>query len=277
MRWIGALLILGLLAGCANVPTPAQRLDHADQLARARGWQPERISAGSFELVAWYPAGQEAVRDLTVYVEGDGFAWFDMETPSTDPTPRDPLALRLALSQPQGRAVYLARPCQYGDARNDGCDQRYWTNARFAPEVVQAEDIGLNQLKQRMGAERITLVGYSGGGAIATLLAQRRTDVVRLVTVAGNLDHRAWALHHRVSSLSGSLNAADNSERIANLPQIHFVGDRDVNISPELARKWPLALRGSQSVNLRIIENFNHACCWAEHWGELWNSLPPLN
>jgi len=39
-------------------------------------------------------------------------AWLAVPRPSQDPTPVDPLALRLALVQPTGNAAYLARPCQ---------------------------------------------------------------------------------------------------------------------------------------------------------------------
>jgi hypothetical protein len=44
---------------------------------------------------------------------------------------------------------------------------------------------------------------------VASLVAARRHDVVRLVTVAGNLDHLAWTTLHGVSPLTGSLNPAD--------------------------------------------------------------------
>ncbi|GAB2181920.1 hypothetical protein DLREEDagrD3_21430 [Denitratisoma sp. agr-D3] len=51
----------------------------------------------------------------------------------------------------------------------------------------------------QLGARRLTLVGYSGGAA--ALLAARCSDVVRLVTIAGNLDHRAWTRYHHITTL----------------------------------------------------------------------------
>jgi hypothetical protein len=64
--------------------------------------------------------------------------------------------------------------------------------------VISASNQAVDALKQRYGAQEIVLVGYSGGGAVAALVAARRTDVVRLVTVAGNLDHLAWTHLHSV-------------------------------------------------------------------------------
>lgn len=263
------LLLAWLLAACSALPTPAERRQRADRLATEHGWQRQTLSVGAFDLIAYAPMHFAADEPLTVYIEGDGFAWLDAATPSTDPTPRDPLALRLALAQPGGNAAYLARPCQYVDAEQGGCPQRYWTEGRFAPEVIAASDRALDRLKAQTGARRLTLVGYSGGGAVAALLAARREDVERLVTVAGNLDHRAWTRHHRIAPLVGSLNAADEAIRLAHLPQTHFVGGRDRVIPLALAQEWPLVLRQK----IRVIPAEDHACCWPEHWTRLWQEI----
>ena len=132
---------------------------------------------------------------LTVYIEGDGLAWRTRSIPSTNPTPIDPVGLKLALAHPLGNAAYLARPCQYvGGHTARGCDQSYWTNKRFAREVIESSNEALTTLKLEFGARHLQLVGYSGGGAVAALLAAKRDDVIRLVTVAGNLEHLAWTM-----------------------------------------------------------------------------------
>jgi len=259
-----------LLSACATVPAPAERRQFADTLAAAKGWQATELAVAPFTLVAYVPATIAKAPGLTVYIEGDGFAWLTGSQPSSDPTPRDPLALRLALAHPAGNAAYLARPCQYVDAERSACAQRYWTEKRFAPEAIDAANRAVDVLKQRFGAQQLTLVGYSGGGAVAALLAERRTDVARLVTVAGNLDHRAWTAHHRVQPLSGSLNAADDAAQLERLPQTHFIGVRDRVIPPELAQKFPLAMRGVGSSKLRIVADYDHHCCWADNWAQLW-------
>lgn len=269
--FVMAMLALWLNA-CTSLPSPQERQAHADVLAAARGWRPLPIPAGPFDLRAYLPHTPVAGDVLTIYIEGDGFAWLSGSTPSADPTPRDPVGLRLALAHPTGNAAYLARPCQYVDAEAIACPQRYWTEARFAPEVVDATNRAIAVLKQRFGARRLVLIGYSGGGAIAALLAARRNDVERLVTVAGNLDHASWTTHHRVRPLTGSLNAVDDAERLTGLQQTHFVGGRDKVIPPELAYRLPQALLGQANRNLRVEAEFDHACCWVKQWPALLDS-----
>lgn len=262
--------LLLLLAGCLAVPTYEQRQADANALAMAKDWHPVRLETQPFKLVAYLPRQASQAETLTVYIEGDGFAWASRSQPSSDPTPRTPVALQLALAQLQGQAVYLARPCQFIDAQKTGCHQRYWTDARFAPQVVQSMNEAVDEMKQVFKAKEIVLVGYSGGGAIAALLATRRDDVVRLVTVAGNLDHEAWTRHHRVSKLSGSLNPALEAAGLGALPQTHFIGSKDKVITPMLANQWPVPIRGSDSANVIVVQEFDHVCCWVENWTELY-------
>ena len=264
------LLIPLLLLACTSIPTAVERRQSADTLAAGRDWRSIRIPSERFELVAYVPRRMAPAERLTVYIEGDGLAWVNASTPSSDPTPRDPLGLRLALAHPDGNAAYLGRPCQYLDTQVSACAQAYWTESRFAPEVIEAMSDGLSQLKARFAAKRLTLVGYSGGAAVAALLAARRGDVERLVTVAGNLDHRAWTMHHHVAPLSGSLNAHDASGQLSVVPQTHFVGGRDRVIPPVLAFAWGEGLLGPENRNLRLLPDFDHQCCWAKQWRELW-------
>ncbi len=233
-----------------------------------RGWQAMELAVAPFTLTSFVPV-QFAPQDvLTVYLEGDGMAWID-GAPSSDPTPRDPLALRLAMAHPAGNAAYLGRPCQYVGAEQARCAQRYWTNARNAPEVVAALGAALDELKQRFGARSLVLVGYSGGGALAVLLAAERQDVARIVTVAANLEHRAWTAHHGLRPLDLSRNAVDVADKVAAIPQAHWIGGRDRIVPEQLARGWPQALTGPQGANLKVVPEFTHSCCWAEHWPQL--------
>lgn len=149
------------------------------------------------------------------------------------------------------------------------CTQRYWTNARFAPDVVEAMNSAISTLKDTFGASELVLVGYSGGAAIAALVAARRDDVVGLITVAGNLDHRAWTSYHRLSPLSGSLNPVDFAHKIEGIPQTHFIGELDTVIPPGLARQWPQTLSGLDGANIRVLDSFDHICCWARDWPNL--------
>src|SRR5690606_9834760 len=151
-----------------------------------------RLQGDTFQLRALLRQGG-AARDLRVYLEGDGAAWPSAFRPPRDPTPRRPLVLRLAEQDPAAAVAYLARPCQYLDSDGlAGCSVAYWTDRRYAVEVLEALDQALDQLKARSGARHLRLVGYSGGGVLATLLAQRRDDVSELVTLAAPLAVNEW-------------------------------------------------------------------------------------
>ncbi len=258
------------LPACTSIPSPVARQHLADAMAAERDWRAIMLPAGSFDLVAYLPAKHELSETLTVYIEGDGFAWISSAQPSTDPTPRDPLALRLALAQPEGNAAYLARPCQYVDAEATGCSSRYWTEMRFAPEVIAATNRAIDALKQQFGASRLALVGYSGGGAVAALVAAQRDDVELMVTVSGNLDHRAWTTHHRIRPLTGSLNPADHAEALRGIQQWHFVGGKDSNMPPELVWAFAISFPERQRPTVLVEPEFDHHCCWADRWSALW-------
>lgn len=263
-------LICIFLAACITLPLPAERRDVADTLARTSGWHALTIPAGSFDLVAYLPNAPAPAHRLTIYLEGDGLAWISSTQVSSDPTPRDPLTLRMALAQPEGATAYLGRPCQYGDAEASHCPSRYWTSHRFAPEVIVATDRAIDDLKQRFGARRLTLVGYSGGGAVAALVAAHRIDVERLVTVAGNLDTLTWTTYQRVQPLAGSLNPADQIDALCAVPQLHFVGAKDDNITPALVHGFAERFPATQRPVVRVEAGFDHRCCWAEQWPRLW-------
>jgi predicted esterase len=268
-------MLVTLLAACASVPSAQQRRDVADALARAHDWQAQVITAAPFALMSYAPSQQQPAAQLTVYIEGDGLAWISSDLPSRDPTPQHPLALQLALAQPSGNVAYLARPCQYVDAEVSGCMQRYWTQQRFAPEVIAATSLALDRLKQQFGARELTLVGYSGGAAVALLSAARRRDVTQVITVAGNLDHRAWTAYHRIRSLDGSLDAVDAVEALKTVPQVHFAGDQDRVIPPALIESFASRFTGPAQIKVIRQSGFDHQCCWVQAWPTLWRQAMP--
>lgn len=259
-----------LAAGCSSVPAPAQRKQLADALAARHGWIGERIPAGPFTLAAYRPRAPVAAPRLTVYIEGDGFAWVGAAQPSLDPTPRDPLALRLALAQPSGNAVYLARPCQFVDAEASHCDRRFWTGARFSAAAVAASDQAITALKREFGAGHVTLVGYSGGAAIALLVAARRGDVERVITVAGNVDPDAWTRYHHLAPLDDSQNPITYRAVLNRLPQRHLAGAADSVVPPALIQAFAA---GMAQARVEVLPGYDHHCCWAEHWPQLWGTL----
>lgn len=284
LRRLGAALLVAALFGCTT--SPNERGARIFELAAAHGWQPLVLQTSNFALQAFGPRHPGATAQLHVYIEGDGLAWLDRQTPSFAPTPADPVGLRLAMADAGAPAVYLARPCQYTlgtDFRN--CHPRYWTSHRFAPEVVEAMDQALDQLQQGRGARRLVLVGYSGGAAIAAMLAARRPDVVGLVTVAGVLDVQAWSRSQQLSALSGSLDPRDIAPQLGGLTQWHFVGSNDRTVPPSLLEGFLRAQRPLDPLDARVVtatrvhkeKGFDHHCCWVKAWPELSRAFAPAS
>ncbi len=272
IKKIARLCFVLALAGCVGI-SPEQRASEIDVLAHQHGWQLIKLSTSPFVLVAYAPKRLSQTVTLTVYIEGDGLAWVSRSQPSANPTPVNPIGLKLAMQHPTGSAVYLARPCQYvegPDARN--CSSIYWIDRRFSPEVIESTNMAIEQLKQRYKANKLELIGYSGGGAVAALVAAKRSDVVNLVTVVGNLDHAAWTKLHSITPLKGSLNPADAWNELIDVPQLHFVGSEDKNVSPDVARSYQARFPENRQPLLRLIEGFDHVCCWVEHWPQLYFS-----
>ena len=268
----GLLALLGLAgaeAGCTALRHDAA-LDEAARIAAAGGLSPRVIAAGRFDLTAYQRLGAGGGGKLVVYIEGDGLAWINRGQLSDDPTPSDPVALRFAAQDDAADVLYLARPCQYvtgASARN--CAPRYWSEARFAPEVVEAADRAVALVKAEAGQARIELVGYSGGGVLATLLAARRNDVVRVITVAANLDLPSWTAYHHVTPLSQSLNPTDAAAALAKVPQVILVGTRDEVVPPALIERYRAALPADAPIAIVPVAGFSHECCWSERWPAL--------
>ncbi|MDE1149896.1 MAG: alpha/beta hydrolase [Azospirillaceae bacterium] len=269
-----ALGALGPLAACSGLSKLYGRQERGPEVAQAGGWSWDYLSAGAFDLATAMKPGAAATGPdavLTVYIEGDGLAYLTPTSPAADPTPTDPLALRLAQQHPgAGPVAYLARPCQYVmPTRGRTCQVDYWTKARFAPEVVDSASAALDQLKARSHAGRLVLVGYSGGGGLVALLAERRADVVGLVTVAGNLDVGLWVQTLELAPLSASLDPVTDAAKLSRLPQVHFNGANDKVIDGAIARSFVAHQPQPASARIVTVPGQDHNCCWAKAWPDL--------
>src|SRR5271166_122034 len=234
-RGAGLWLIATLcLAACAS---PAR---HADDFARRSGFTREIVRGDGFRHLIYRNSAAAPARaevgaragvgagTLHVYIEGDGTPYRQPDTIAADPTPHNPLMLRLMALDPSP-SIYVGRPCYFEAHRDPACNSAYWTLRRFGPEVLASMQTVLDAERMRAGASRLELFGHSGGGTLAVLLAQRMDAVSKLVTIGANLDLAAWCRLHGYSPLTGSLSPVDLPPPRATLELLHLVGADDTN------------------------------------------------
>ena len=182
--WVAVVLVV--FAGCVS---PAAQFA---ERAAALGLRRAVVTGAGLPHVLYSKTGAPTPT-LHVYIDGDGTPWIGSQ-PAADPTPRNPLMLRLMALDPVP-AVYVGRPCYHGMAAIAPCAARLWTKDRYSAEVLGSLSIVVRQFMTQEGYERVAWFGHSGGGTIAVLLAERFPETVALITIAANLDTAAWAAY----------------------------------------------------------------------------------
>lgn len=269
-RLLAGTLFLGSLAGCATVSSALDPRGATDQFASESGFRKRFVTAGDFDLCTYARIQSPGGGPLHVYIEGDGLAWKGKNRLSGDPTPIYLMTLRLAALDPSLNIVYLARPGQYLTGDGQGrVDASYWSSRRFSEEVIASENAAIDYWAREAGTTQIHLIGYSGGGAVAVLVAARRTDIASLRTIAGNLDPELVNRTHRVSPLTGSLNPIDAASAIASIPQLHLIGVEDHVVPAGAAESFRAASGSSACIQIRPVDGVGHHNGWTERWLEL--------
>lgn len=269
-RLLAAAALLGL--GACYFDMTEMRMETAKRLATPSFMFERHIKAEPFNLTVFERVHKEG-GDATVYIEGDGVAWVSRQQASLDPTPRNPVALHLATRDNGPNVIYMARPCQFTKMTEPGpCPVEYWTSGRFAPEVIDSMNAALDNIKARHAITHFNLVGFSGGAAVAALVASRRDDVASLRTVAGNLDHVKANANHGVSQMDASLNAVDVAAKIAHIPQHHFLGEWDDVITPDIYESFRSASGQTSCIRSSLVRQADHETGWVSVWPELLKS-----
>lgn len=261
--------MLAVLAACA---TPAERFERrAVQL----GFVPLVLHGDGFEHRAFAtPPGQETGTlhgSLHVYIEHDGTPWSSVDRVADDPTPRTPYALEL-MARDAGPRLLLGRPCYFAAQVTPPCGARLWTHGRYAPQVIASMVAALRRYLSTHPFRHVVLVGYSGGGTLAWLMAAHLPETITLVTIAANLDIDDWTRHHGYSALAGSLNPAALPALPPAIAEHHYVGGRDTNVPPAVVRSFA---RRHPRASVTEIAAFDHVCCWLERWPGLLADMPP--
>jgi pimeloyl-ACP methyl ester carboxylesterase len=251
------------LLGLSSCATPTA---HFDAEARSLGFSREIVRGENFSHAVYSRVPQPPGELLHVYLEGDASPKRSIRYRPPDPTPWTSVMLGLTALDP-APSILLGRPCQHG---LDLCDPLHWTLGRYGEEVVASLAVAIEAQRLARGAQGLVLIGFSGGGTLAMLLAERIPETRAVVTLAGNLDLSRWAQHHGYQPLSLSLDPAGRSPLDPEIVQIHLLAGRDRRVPPELMAS---ELSRQPGARLRSFPEIDHACCWAAIWPETLRDL----
>lgn len=241
-------------AGCSS---PNQRFDAAARETGLTRWEVRGL--GFHHAVFGSRDSYSEGGPVHVYLAGDGTPYVRRTLRSADPTPRRPAVLDLMAMDPAPRLL-LGRPCYHGLAGTKGCGSDLWTQARYGEQVVGSMAAALRRVVPQDAP--LVLIGFSGGGTLAVLLAPRLSNVAGIVTLAGNLDIDAWTDLHGYSPLSGSRNPAGGGALPIRVRQLHLAGSSDRVVPPTLTRPVAVRLGG----RLRLMADTTHERGWRRHW-----------
>jgi len=256
----GALCIFVIcLFGCMSAST---KFDH---VALNNGVNKIVTSGSEFQHVIYEKTfASRQTGSLNVYIGSDGTPW-NFDVPAEDPTPRNPLTLRLMMQDPQP-AILVGRPCYHGLSASHGCNPSIWTSARYSRSVVRSMADVIERYVDGHSYVSINLIGYSGGGALAALVAAELDRIYTLITVAANLDTDAWTRYHKYEPLFASLNPANEAALATSIRQVHYFGALDSNVPMSTTDKY---FSENSTAERREIADFDHVCCWTRTWGSI--------
>lgn len=266
MRRLLVLLIVFSFAGCSFNPEriTKQRCPSCEVVNLA--------TSTAMPLLGYLHNTEKAATKsnlLHVYLEGDGQPWLRGRWPATNPSSRQMMALQLMLLD-SNPSLYLNRPCYGHRQMPRNCLSTLWTDGRYSAQVVATMATALEELGQKYPGKRLVLIGHSGGGTLAMLLAQELENVAAVVTLAANLDHRAWTDTHGYLPLVRSLNPAQQPPLPTGILRWHLAGGKDLQvparITEEVAGRDPAA-------RFILHPDFDHTCCWQRIWPELLRTL----
>jgi predicted esterase len=245
IRILLSFLLCLALGACSTMTPKTNPRQIADQIAMSGGLQPFTYRTSTISIAS-YSKINAAMGPITIYIEGS----------ESD----DFVALRLAVQDPVLNIVYLNNPCRLIDkGAESGCNDRSQFNDLFSVENIQSYGEILDKIKAEQQSLGFHLVGYSNGGTIATMLAAQRSDILSLRTLAG---------------LKEADRLADASESLSLIPQIHYVGSKDHQVTPSLAENFIQNLSDQSCAEIQIAPDVTHDKGWDQFWPQHVGFLP---
>ncbi len=205
---------------------------------------------------------------VVVYIEGDGLPWVSRTRVSYEPTADNPLLLNwfVGVEMP---SMYLGRPC-YFDLNDEHCSAYWYTHGRYSNDVV---DSMVRAVENVLPERPLILVGHSGGGTIAMLIAERLDYVKAVVTIAGNLQVQEWIAHHKYSALKGSLDPSEGAVLDDGVSQMHFYSTDDEVIKSEWITSFAAGQPHAKVTEFPVV---GHSVGWNAYRSDIMGYLDEL-
>ena len=255
--WLVLFIIASINFGCSSTSIFVKQ---AEQFSFAT----EIVQGCDFQHAVMRKPGKG--NTLHVYIEGDGSPWIMERWIATDPTPVKMIMPTLMALDP-APALFLGRPC-YFQTDDTQCNERWWTSARYGEKITESLNCALNGSMEQF--ESVWLIGHSGGGALAMLMAAQRDDVKKIITLAGNLDIEAWTKAHKYSPLSESHNPANLAALPSYIEQLHFIAAQDDRITANMIK---VTIKKQPGSRLIVMDDLDHSCCWEQVWTDILKSI----
>jgi len=261
-------LILVSALGCATVQQDDKRLPWLHNTPKS--YEIRAVIGKPFihQTISMNLPGQGA---LHVYIHGDNLS----ASLHGGAKPLNSAPLLWSLMQHDiNDSVLIARPCYYltDASASQHCDQSHWLSHRFSEQVLNSMAHAIKGVATQYPDQPITLIGYSGGGALALLLAHRIDNVHGVVTLAGNVDTDAWQKHHQYKPLTGSLNPMTDA-RLTGVNHLHVIGDSDSNVLAAWTRQFAEQHLG----RLSIKQQLSHEHGWTAYWPDILQLIQSLD
>lgn len=223
-----------LLSACSTIPSTPD------------GFEQKIVEAENINFVVWEKENIKPKETLRFYIEGNGA-----------PHPKKAIALSLAKDDDFNNIIVLTRPCQYID--NDICkNESIWTNNRYHPEILKEMQEMTAYYIKKYQAKDIEFVAYGDAAPIAFNLAHAFGRTKQIVTIAGVLDINSYAKQNKLPAFENANDVMPNKHIIASIPQTHYVGSKDKNVTRSMTEKFISKLNNPKNVTLKVVHGFDH-------------------
>ncbi len=260
------LLTCTFLIASTACTAPYKQLDTQ---ALRYGFVRQIIRGPEFSHLVYFNTDIRGKSTFHIYLGGDGIPWIEKRWVTNDPTPKKLVALDL-MNLDKNPSIYIGRPCYHGLNKAHLCTSNLWTSDRYSKRVVDSMVELLGLIFRDKKDAKLVLIGHSGGGTLAMLLARYLENTRGVVTIAANLDIDAWTQLHGYSPLMGSINPAKLSPLRSGVFQIHLAGREDENVPVSLITP---TVKRQPNASLYELEGQDHSCCWTKVWNDFLSEI----